>query len=77
MLRFAHIEILYALAAVPLLIILFVAVRRWKKKALARLGDREVITRIIPDVSFSRPTLKFIFFIVAYAILIVDMPIPV
>lgn len=76
MLRFAHIEFLYALAAVPLLIILFVAVRRWKKKALARLGDREVISRIMPDVSFSRPTLKFIFFIVAYAMLIVGLADP-
>jgi Ca-activated chloride channel family protein len=76
MLRFAHIEILYALAAVPLLIILFVAVRRWKKKALARLGDRDVITRIIPDVSFSRPTLKFILFIIAYAILIIGLADP-
>lgn len=76
MLRFAHIEFLYALAAVPLLIILFVAVRRWKKKALARLGDREVISRIMPDVSFSRPTLKFIFFIVAYAMLIIGLADP-
>lgn len=76
MLRFAHIEILYALAAVPLLIILFVFVRRWKKKALARLGDRGVITHIMPYVSFSRPTIKFIFFIVAYAMLIIGLADP-
>jgi len=71
MLRFAHINFLWGLLAVPLLIILFLAVRRWKRKALARLGDKEVIKNIIPDVSFSRPTLKFILFIIAYGLLII------
>ena len=71
MLRFAHIAFLWGLIAVPLFIILFLAVRRWKKKALARLGDREVIKNIIPDVSFSRPTLKFILYIIAYGLLII------
>jgi len=71
MLRFAHIWILWGLAAVPLLIILFVGVRTWKKRALARLGDRQVIARIIPDVSFSRPTLKFILYIIAYGLIII------
>jgi len=71
MLHFAYIEFLWGLAAVPLLIIIYLLVGRWKKKALARLGDKEVIKRIIPDVSFRRPGLKFIFFIVAYAILII------
>jgi len=76
MLRFAHIEILWGLIAVPLLIIIFIAVRAWKKKALAALGDREVIKHIIPDVSFSRPTLKFILFIIAYGLLIVGLSDP-
>jgi Ca-activated chloride channel family protein len=71
MLHFAHIEFLWGLAAVPLLIIIYLLVGRWKKKALVRLGDREVIKRIIPDVSFRRPTIKFIFFIIAYAILVI------
>jgi len=76
MLRFAHTYFLWGLAVVPLLIILFLAVNRWKKKALATLGDKEVIKRIIPEVSFSRPRLKFVFFIVAYAMLIVGLADP-
>lgn len=76
MLRFAHIEFLWGLAIIPLLIILFLMVSRWKKKALATLGDREVIRHIIPDVSFSRPKLKFIFWVVAYALLIVGLSDP-
>jgi len=76
MLRFANAYILWALVLVPLLIIIFMLVRRWKKKALASLGDKGVITRIMPQVSFSRPTLKFIFFIVAYALLIIGLADP-
>src|ERR1700744_5751561 len=71
MLRFGHSEFLWALVLVPVLIVLFLAVRRWKRKALATLGERSVISRIIPDVSFKRPTLKFILFIIAYGLLII------
>jgi Ca-activated chloride channel family protein len=46
-------------------------VSRWKKKAFAALGDKRVVTRMIPQVSFSRPWLKFILFIVAYTFLII------
>jgi Ca-activated chloride channel family protein len=76
MLRFANAYILWALVLVPLLIIIFMLVRMWKKKALASFGDRGVITRIMPQVSFSRPTLKFIFFIVAYTLLIIGLADP-
>ena len=76
MLRFAHIEILWGLAAVPLLIILFVGVRTWKKRALARLGDMGIISRIMPGVSFIRPTLKFILYIVAYGLIIIGLADP-
>ena len=71
MLRFGHSELLWALVLVPAFIILFIAVRRWKRKALAALGEKSVISRIIPDVSFKRPTLKFILFIIAYGLLII------
>jgi len=76
MLRFAHIWILWGLVAVPLLIIWFVGVRTWKKRALARLGERGVIDRIMPDVSFRRPTLKFILYIIAYGFIIIGLADP-
>lgn len=76
MLRFAHTEFLWSLAFVPLLIILFLIIRRWKRKALAAFGDKEVVRRLIPEVSFSRPVVKFTFFIAAYALLIIGMADP-
>lgn len=70
MLRFGHIDFLWGLAVIPLFVVLFIAVRRWKNKAVASLGDRNVVNLMIPEVSFSRPLLKFVLFVIAYGFLI-------
>jgi Ca-activated chloride channel family protein len=71
MLRFAHIEFLWGLALIPALLLLFIVVTRWKTKAVRSLGDKNVVNLMIPDVSFSRPWLKFILFSVAFAFLMI------
>ncbi len=71
MLRFAHTEILWGLLIIPVLILLFIAVSNWKKKALASFGDKKVVNLMMPQVSLSRPWLKFILFAVAFAFLII------
>ena len=71
MLRFAHIEYLWGLLIIPVFILLFIAVSTWKKRAMASLGDKGIVNLMIPEVSFSRPWLKFILFAVAYAFLII------
>lgn len=76
MLRFAHTLYLWGLAAIPVFVLLFWLITRWKKKAMIRLGDRKVIDRIIPEVSFSRPWLKFIFFMLAYACMVLAVADP-
>lgn len=76
MLRFAHENLLWALVLLPLLLILFLINRRWKKKALAAFGDHAVIGRLMPEVAFSRPTFKFVIFILAYMLLIVGLADP-
>ena len=76
MLRFAHIDILWGLWAIPVFLLLFFVISRWKKKAIASLGDKNVVKLMMPQVSFSRPWLKFIFFLVAYACLIIGMADP-
>lgn len=76
MLRFGHSELLWALVLVPVLILLFLFVRRWKRRALSAFGDKSVISRIIPEVSFKRPYLKFILFIIAYGLLIIGLADP-
>ncbi|GAB3914038.1 VWA domain-containing protein [Mucilaginibacter boryungensis] len=71
MLRFAHIDILWGLVTIPVFIFLFLEITRWKSKAIKKLGDKEVVKQMMPDVSFSRPWLKFILFIVAYSLCII------
>lgn len=71
MVRFEHIEFLWALSLVPLFIIVFLLVRRWKRKAIAKLGDRRTVLGTIPEVSFRRPGIKFVLFILAFASLVI------
>ena len=71
MLRFEHIGFLWGLAIIPLMAILFFMVRRWKRKALLSLGDQHTVRRMMPEVSLSRPGLKFLLFALAYASLVV------
>ncbi|HKG08029.1 MAG TPA: VWA domain-containing protein, partial [Pedobacter sp.] len=47
--------------------IVFLLMRRWKRKALASLGNRSTVLKMIPEVSFTRPALKFVFFLLAYS----------
>jgi len=76
MLRFAYIEFLWGLAMIPVFILIFIWVSRWKKKAVARLGDPAVVRTMMPQVSFSRPWLKFVLFTVAYTLLIFGLADP-
>lgn len=76
MLRFAHIEYLWALAALPVFILLFIWVSRWKRKAIKALGDRNVVNNIVADVSFTAPRLKFILFLIAFGLLVIGIADP-
>lgn len=76
MLRFAHIEFLWGLLTIPAFLLLFIAVSAWKKKALARLGDKNIVGLMMPDVSFSRPWIKFILFSLAFAFIVIGIADP-
>lgn len=70
MLRFAHIDFLWGLAAIPVFIVLFILVARWKNKAITSLGDKAVVGMMMPGVSLSVSRLKFILFTLAYAFIV-------
>jgi Ca-activated chloride channel family protein len=76
MLRFEHIEFLWGLLLIPLMVIVFLMVHRWKKKALLSLGDPHTVSRMMPEVSFSRPGWKFTLFALAYASLVIGVANP-
>ena len=70
MYRLDHIEFLYGLGAIPVLILLFVLTRIWRKNALKKFGDAEIISGMMPGVSPSKHTLRFILFLAAILFLI-------
>jgi len=62
--------------ALPLFILFFLFLLRWKRKALGNLGNKATVSKMIPEVSFSRPIWKFVLFMLAYASLIVGLANP-
>lgn len=76
MIRFADIQVLWALLGIPVLILIFLLVSRWKKKAVAKLGNNLTVKRLMPEVSFSRPVWKFVLFLLAYTFLIIGLADP-
>ncbi len=70
MFRFAHTDYLYALFAIPIIIILFWLSLRLKKKSIRAYGDFGVISQLMSEVSYSRPVVKFIIVILALTSLI-------
>lgn len=73
MFRFAHNEILYLLLLIPVFAVLFILAIRSKKKAIKRFGDLDVISQLMPLVSFKRPVYKFSILMLAFAFIIVGL----
>ncbi len=64
---------LYALGLVPVFIIIYWLVNRWRRKALAAYGDVSIVKQLIPDVSVSKRIWKFILFSMAFAMVIIGI----
>lgn len=62
---------LYVLGLVPLLIIFYLLMSRWRRKALESFGDITVIRQLFPDVSGAKRTWKFILYLSAFTLLII------
>lgn len=70
MFRFAHPEILYLLLIVPALIVLFYYGVIVKSRRLKKLGDKNLLITLMPEVSHLRPRIKFYLSLVAIALAI-------
>ena len=55
MFRFAHPEYLYALAVLPLILLVYFYHLRWKTKARKQFGDLALVERLAPNVSKTKP----------------------
>jgi Ca-activated chloride channel homolog len=76
LLRFEHIDFLYGLFLIPLFIVLFWMMLRWKNRSFLKFGDWEIFGQLIPMYSKSRPVLKFVLLMLAYSSLIIGIANP-
>jgi len=65
MFRFGNPEYLYLLIIIPALIILFFVSEYYKKQALKKFGDINILEELMPLVSKSKPLIKLIFILSA------------
>src|SRR5437868_5862670 len=68
MYHFQHIEYLLALLALPLMALLFFLLLRWKKKAVKKIGDVNLVKQLITGFSSSLFYLKFILIVTAFTL---------
>lgn len=76
MFRFVHPDILYLLALLPLLAVVFFIVQRRNRKRLARYGDLDLIRTQIEGYSPWRPMAKLLLLLLALASLIIAVARP-
>lgn len=69
MLRFQYISHLFALAAIPVFVVLFIWLIYWRKSKIKKLGDFDLVSEQIRGVIAGRITLKFILLCVAFLLL--------
>ncbi|MBG0859901.1 MAG: VWA domain-containing protein [Bacteroidales bacterium] len=65
MFRFANPDYLYLLLLLPVLLILWILNEIRKRNALSRLGEKNLVSRLIPEQSGMRPLVKFILVLIA------------
>lgn len=76
MIRFAHPEFLYALALLPLMIVLFLLARQLRKRALGRFGNPVLIQQLTPAAAEYKRTVKSLLLICALGLLITALANP-
>jgi Ca-activated chloride channel family protein len=63
--RFAHPDFLYLVLLLPVIALFFIINEIRKKNALKRLGDTNLVSGLVPEMSRLRPVVKFILEMIA------------
>lgn len=71
MFRFEHIEHLLLLLLVPVILLLFKAVLRWKKLTVKKIGDERLVTQLIKNFSYKRFLIRFGMVVLSFILLII------
>ena len=74
--RFANPDYLYLLLLVPVIILLFIANVIRRRKALKRLGDLNLVEKLIPEMSGARPVVKIVLQFTAFVAAVIMLARP-
>jgi len=70
MFNIANPEYLYTLIIIPILLFMYIVKRRIRKKELDAFGEEDVISKLMPLVSYRRPNTKFALVLIALSLII-------
>lgn len=73
MFKLDHPNMIWLFALVPVLMIFYFLMKRWKKRALIQFGDPVLVRKLFPGVSISRPGIKFFLLISSFILLIAGL----
>ncbi len=68
MFHFQHLEYLFALAAIPLMVLLYLSLTRWKKNIVKEIGDPPLVKQLIRGYSPRLFAFKFILVVISFAL---------
>jgi tetratricopeptide (TPR) repeat protein len=68
MIHFQYTEYLFSLGAIPLMILLYILLVHWKKKAAAKIGDPPLVKQLTKGFSSKKFNLKLILFIIGFTL---------
>lgn len=68
--QFANSEYLYGLLIIPILIVWYIIYLKNKRKAIKKIGNEDVLKRLMPEASKTRPVIKFSIMLLALSFLI-------
>ena len=71
MARFEHIEFLYALFGLPIIVLAFLWMWRQRKSALAQFGETSLVQQLMPQANPHKRTLKMILLLGALLLIII------
>jgi Ca-activated chloride channel homolog len=74
--RFANPDYLYLLLLLPVMILLYILNAFRKKRAIVRMGDPSLISRLMPELSRIRPAIKFTLSLFAISMVIIILSRP-
>jgi Cytochrome c biogenesis factor len=68
MFKFQHIEFLLSLVAIPLMVVFYFLLIKWKKNAMKKIGDPSLVKQLIRDFSSAKFAIKFILIVLGFTL---------